>query len=206
MSRGISAPLFVLGLVLCLHAASAEAPEVFSHPSTGFELTKPKTWIYLTTAEIDEAARSIQYDSPEFAEFARKYAITPLVMISKFKEPYDDVNPMVDVYLRPVGPFKGKRPEQILSLALPILGQPLKDVKVVQAPIETTVSGLAAGYARMQYTLELTDGRSFPTTTEIWIVPRGEHYFIISAGTRQDESNGKRSELKAIVDTIKIKP
>jgi hypothetical protein len=36
----------------------------------------------------------------------------------------------------------------------------------------------------MNYTLE-ADGEAFPTTSEIWIVPLAEYFFLIGVGIRE---------------------
>lgn len=40
---------------------------------------------------------------------------------------------------------------------------------------------------------------------EIWIVPRGDYFFLIGAGTRQDEKTGSRQEIRRILDTVKVR-
>jgi hypothetical protein len=59
---------------------------------------------------------------------------------------------------------------------------------------------------RINYSLQASDGRTFPTTSEMWIVPKGDYFFMIGAGTRQDEKTGSRKEIQQIVDSIKVQP
>lgn len=80
----------------------------------------------------------------------------------------------------------------------------VKDVVLVQAPTEVMVAGVASGHARIHYTMELADGRSFPTASELWIVPRGDYFFMIGAGTRQDEKTGTRAEIQGILNSIQF--
>jgi hypothetical protein len=42
--------------------------------------------------------------------------------------------------------------------------------------------------------------------SELWIVPRGDYFFMIGAGTRQDEKTGTRKEIQEILKTVKIDP
>jgi hypothetical protein len=65
------------------------------------------------------------------------------------------------------------------------------------------VSGMKAAYARIDYTLR-AGGEEFPTASELWIVPRGDFFFILGAGTRQDEKSGSRQEIDAIVKSIRL--
>ena len=78
---------------------------------------------------------------------------------------------------------------------------------VAQVPAsDAVVSGLKGAYARIDFTLEATGVGSFPTTSELWIIPRGDYLFIMGAGTRQDEKTGSRAEIRAILDTVRIDP
>jgi hypothetical protein len=58
---------------------------------------------------------------------------------------------------------------------------------------------------RFHYVLRMQDGRTVPTTSELWVVPRGEYFFLIGAGTRRDQSTGSRAEVHAIVDSVVIR-
>jgi hypothetical protein len=67
-----------------------------------------------------------------------------------------------------------------------------------------SVSGLAGAYVRVHYTLQTAENASFPTASELWIVPRGDFFFMIGAGTRQDEKTGTRAEIASIIQSVKI--
>ena len=134
----------------------------------------------------------------------QKYATAPLVAMMKYPEPYDDLNPSFKINIKPLGRLKGIDGKAIVALILPQFQKLLQDYELVQEPVEKEISGLKAGYARLNYTLEIPDGRIFPTTSELWIIPRGDYYFIIGAGTRQDEKTGTRSEIAEILKSLKI--
>src|SRR5574341_401976 len=133
-----------------------------------------------------------------------KYATAPLVAMMKYPEPYDDLNPSFKVNIKPFGPLKGKDGKEVISLIMPQFQKMFKDFRVVQAPKDVNVAGFKAAYARINYSLQTPDGRIFPTTSELWIVPRGDYFFVIGAGTRQDEKNGSRKEIERIMKSIKI--
>ena len=54
--------------------------------------------------------------------------------------------------------------------------------------------------------MQTSGGDSFPVASEMWIVPRGDYFFIIAGATRQDEKSGPRSEIATIINSIKIEP
>lgn len=100
--------------------------------------------------------------------------------------------------------MSGEDPKQILSVLSAPMKNMFQDFVVVVPPSETTVSGLKAAYMKIHYSLQIPDGRSFPTCSELWIVPRGKFFFMIGAGTRQDEKTGKREEVGSIIDSLKL--
>lgn len=184
--------------------ASAGQPDVFANPTAGLEVTKPAEWHYVTAARNLENIKAVKLGDEEFHAAMQKYATAPLVAMTKFQEPYDDLNPSFKVNIKPYGPLQGIPPAELITMIVPQFKKAFKDFELVQPPIEVEVSGIKSTYARMNYTMEIPDGRSFPTTSELWIVPRGDYFFMLGAGTRQDEKNGTRKEIEAILDTLKI--
>jgi hypothetical protein len=190
--------------LLCTASARADQPDVFKSPTVGFEVTKPASWSYRTAEQNLENIRGTKLDDEEFHALMLKYATAPLVVFAKYPEPYDDLNPSFKVNIRPIGQLQGKDPSEVLGVLLPQFEKVLKDFAVVQAPTQVEVSGIKSAYARIHYSLQIPDGRSFPTTSELWIVPRGGYFFMLGAGTRQDEKTGSRKEIEAIVKSVKI--
>ena len=198
--------IVALPLVLWMGVGLANDTDLFQSPTAGFQLTKPASWVFMTAAQNMENIKAMKLSDQEFHEAMQKYATAPLVAIARYPEPYDDVNPSFKVNIKPYGALKGKTPQELISLVVPQFQRTFRDFVLVQPPTDAVVSGLASAYARMNYTMELPDGRTFPTTSELWIVPRGDYFFMIGAGTRQDESTGKREEIRAILETVKIEP
>lgn len=193
----------VLGPLLANLAGSAQ-PEVFTSPTAGFQLTKPADWHYVTAAENLENLKAAELNDAELKAAMEKYATAPLVAMMKHAEPYDDLNPSFKVNVKPYGPLKGKSATELLGLILPQLSKAFPDFQLVQAPKAMEVAGIKSAYARIHYTLRIPDGRTFPTASELWIVPHGDYFFLIGAGTRQDEATGTRAEVQDILRTVKI--
>lgn len=193
-------------LVLAAPAAAAFAVDTnaFSNPTAGLALSKPAGWHYLSAAQNMDNIKRMKLSDEEFHALMKQYASAPLVAMSKYQEPFDDVNPSFKVNLRPFGQLKGIPATELIKLILPQFQKTFKDFVLVQAPGEVKVAGIPSAYARIDYTMELPDGRSFPTSSELWIVPRGDYFFMIGAGTRQDEKTGTRAEIQGILDTVKI--
>lgn len=196
--------LFAVALLLWAVVCISGDADVFKNPTVGFQITKPADWNYITAVRNMENIKSMKLTDEEFQAAMQKYATAPLVAIAKYPEPYDDVNPSFKVNIKPYGDLKGIGPKEIIRLVLPQLQNAFKDFELVQLPTEVSVSGITSAYARMNYTMEISNGRTFPTTSELWIVPHGDYFFMIGAGTRQDEKTGNRDEIQEILRTVKI--
>jgi hypothetical protein len=185
-------------------AFAGKSENTFRSVSVGFEITKPESWQFLTAEQNLENLKRTKLNDEEFHQLMLKYATAPLVAMMKYPEPFDDLNPSLKVNVKPFGQLKGIDPKQLLSLVSGQFASIFKDYKLVEGPIDAEVSGIKSGYLRFNYSLQIPDGRTFPTTSELWIVPRGDYFFMIGAGTRQDEKTGSRKEIQEILKTVKI--
>lgn len=191
-------------LFLFSGAALAAEPNVFSNPTAGFTVTKPVGWHYVTADQNLNNLKAAQLGDKEFQAAMVKYATTPMVAMTKHQEPYEDVNPSFKVNIKPLGQFKGKDPKEIIGVMLPQFQKLFKDFALAQQPTHVTISGLPAAYTRINYTMEVEGIGALPITSELWIIPRGDYFFVLGAGTRQDERTGTRKEVESIVNTIVI--
>ena len=192
----------LVAMVLALSSQSL-AQDVYSNPTLGFSIRKPSSWHYLTADQHRENLKRSDFADPKFKELVTRYARTPFLAITKHKEPHNDLNPSLRVNAREAGNLKGMPPEKVAELSASAFSRMFKDYVVAEGPVATKLSGHPAGYMRVNYTHE-AGGVGWRTTSELWIVPRGDLVFIIGAGTRQDEKSGTRKEVRSIVDTIKI--
>lgn len=202
---GLRLVFFVAAFVVAQTALADEA-NTFKSLTAGFEVEKPAGWRFITAEQNLESLKRGQLDDKEFQAVMARYATAPLVAMVKHGEPFDDLNPSFKVNVRPLGRFKGAVPTELLEFIAPQLARLFKDLVIVQPPVEVQVSGFDAAYMRVNYPLQLADGRTFPTTSELWVVPRGDYFFMIGAGTRPDQKTGSRSEIQSILGTVRIAP
>jgi len=182
---------------------ASTAGETVEIPSLGLSVFRPAGWVTITADENARNIQSVQMDDREFQELAARYATAPVFAIAKYPEPYADLNPSFKVNVRPLGGFAKFAPEDILTTALPTFSRAFKDVRILDGPRPAQVSGRKAAYARLAYTLR-AKGVAVPTISEIWVVPKGSIFFMIGAGTREDEKNGSRAEIRQILDRLRI--
>lgn len=193
-------------MLILSFSVSAENNNKFESVTVGFKVFKPNDWRFVSAYENLVSLNRIRLNNEEFHKLMLKHSTAPLVAMMKYPEPFDDLNPSFKVTTKPLGQFKGLDPKVILDRLIPQFGKIFQNLDLVQPPEDTMVAGLNAAYMRIHYSLTIPDGRVFPTSSELWVVPRGSYFFILGAATRQDEKTGSRVEINKILDTVEIQP
>ncbi len=191
--------LFVLLVAVQANAANSNK---FESITAEFSVLKPNDWQFITAEQNIENIKRTELNDKEFHKAMVKYSTAPLVAMMKYPEPFDDINPSFKVNIKPLGQLKGADPKKILGLILPQFEKIFQDFKLVQVPKDIKVSGHNAAYMKINYSMKIPDGRVFPTTSEMWIIPRGDYFFMIGSGTRQDEKTGTRAEIANILSSV----
>lgn len=193
-------------MLLLSFSVCADNNNKFESVTVGFKVLKPNGWQFVTADENLENINRIRLNNEEFHKLMLKHSTAPLVAMMKYPEPFDDLNPSFKVTTKPLGQFKGLDPKKILAILIPQFEKIFQNLDLVQPPKDTKVAGLDAAYMRIHYSLAIPDGRVFPTSSELWVVPRGSYFFLLGAGTRQDEKTGSRAEINKILNTVEIQP
>lgn len=193
----------LLPILVCLTLAQ-DRSDTYSNPTFGLSITKPTGWHWMTAEQNQENLSKTKLDDEEFQRLITKYASAPMVAITKFEEPYENVNPSVKINVRSIAQLPEKDPVRILKMIMPRFEKVFNEFEINYGPVDTLVSDYGAAYARFYYNMILADSTTFPTCSELWIVPKGDFMFMIGAGTRQDEQTGKREEIAEIIKSIVI--
>lgn len=199
MRRHLTATLFFLFLSFNALADSNE----YINPTIGFHISKPVSWQFssvqtnLSTNRLNNAALS---------QAIIKYSSAPLVVMTKYAEPYPDINPSLKINIKPLGQLAGRDAKDIAGLTLPSLQRIFKDFSIIQPPSDIMLSGMKGAYTRATYSIEGPGIKSFPVSYELWIIPHGNYFLMIAAGTRTDEKTGSRQDIQKILKTMIIEP
>ena len=177
---------------------------VFKNEIFGLSVVKPDEWNFISPEENIENLKRAELKDKELQQLIIKYSNEPLVSMMKYQEPFYGLNPSFKININSLGELPGDKPVDIINLMLPQFQGLFKNYELIKKPEEIDVSGHKAAYTKIYYSLQTKGGREFPTCSELWIVPRGQFFFMIGAGTRQDEKTGKRSEIQKILESLKI--
>jgi hypothetical protein len=183
-------------------SASKVSDEVFHHPGAGFSITKPMDWKYLSPEMVKAASESTKWNDAELEKAIKENPNAPLVVITRYLEPYPTLNPSVAITMVNL-PVEGMPPKDILNMSTEVLKRAYPDLTYVDEVQDANIDGINGAYTKIKYTMAAGD-RKFPTLTRMWLVPRGKIMFTVGMSSPQDGPDVSEEAFKKILSSIKI--
>jgi len=188
-----------------INNAGADDKNIFYNRSLGLLVVKPDSWKVASAQDHMRNLENVVIQDEELYKRIKENPSLPSLAFIKYPEPYNDINPSFALNINFIGEkFIGKDAKEMISALIPGLQKALKDFQLIEGPSDCEVSSLKAAYIKYYNLMVLADGQSFPSCTEIWIVPRGKILFMITINRRQDTGAEDLQEIKSIVSSIKI--
>ena len=184
--------------------AGGAGADSFHSPTTGFTIVKPGDWVFLSAETVAENRANIRLKDKELEEFVRERANMPLVVIARHQEPYDSLNPSVQVLFRPMGEASKMPPADILKATIKVLEGAFGDFTLLDGVKEVEVDGLKGAFFKAGYTVAAPDGREFKTLSSMWLILRGQFAFMISASGPPEGADFSDKEFARILKSVKI--
>src|SRR5688572_1663173 len=149
MNRGIQAVVAVV-VVLLAESVPAQnaAPQRFENATAGIALVRPAGWQTASLQTVQENRQRVQLSDAELQAAMQKAATAPLFVFMKHPEPHPDLNPSIQVTVRPLGQLAGSSPTEIMKVAVGALQKALADFVFVTGITDVQVSGHAAAHMR----------------------------------------------------------
>jgi len=194
-----------MALILsCAVATTVPAQELYENKTLGLSVQKPAKWFFLTDKQNRSNIARTKMSDAEFQSFVRKNSSAPIFMITKYRMPYDDLNPSVKITARPAGRVNARNLLAVAKNTAGAIANRVGKVDAIEGPKSLQISGFPAAYVAIDYTLGTQEGGQFPTKSQMWFVLKGDVLFIVGAGTRQDEKTGSRKEVQQVIDSIRL--
>ena len=183
-------------------SASKSSDEVFHHTGVGFSMTKPGGWKYLSPEIVKTASESMKWNDAELEKMIKNNSNAPLVVITRYQEPYPTLNPSVAITIVNL-PVEGMRPKDILNMSTEVLKRAYPDLAYVDEVQDANVDGINGAYTKIKYTMAAGD-KKFPTLTRMWLVPRGKIMFTVGMSGPQEGSDVSEESFSEILKSIRI--
>ena len=181
----------------------AQDSNTFTSKSLGISLTKPANWVWVTAQEHSEALRNTKLTGDLQKVLARVVPKSPILM-TKYQEPYDGINPNFRADAFPMFGLDGSNPVSMIAGNSTFVPKVVKDYREIQAPKELNLGGFRAAYMKYFYTLETVDGKAYPASAELYVIPMGDYYWCFGIGSSQTSSLEEQEEIYSILKSVKI--
>lgn len=172
----------------------------------GFSIGKPPEWVLTSVQEGVARRELLRHDHPDMAERIEKLAAAPLVAMSRYPSTHTDLNPSVQVAVRPLGPMSGAGPMTVLEAVAAPMAQMLEGFHQVEAPHPVSIGGCDGAAMRATCTISAGMGLKFKVMSRTLVVPRGSFVFIIGMTDRAAGSEVPEAVYQQILDSIEIGP
>lgn len=176
--------------------------DVFRSEIAGIELAKPDGWDFQNLEVIARHRASVKAKDPEFQEAIERLATAPLVVATKHPEPYESLNPSLQVLVRPLGQLQGSTGMELLQLVLPTLASNFEEFKLVEEISETEVGGILGARLTAEYVVKTSDGTVFPSRATIVLVPRESFLFQFSFSGPPSGPDALSDEVEAVLSSV----
>ena len=165
-------------------------------------MTKPMDWNYMSPEMVKRASESTKWNDAELEKAIKENPNAPLVVITRYVEPYPTLNPSVTITMVNL-PVAGMPPKDILNMSTEVLKRAYPDLSYVDEVQDADVDGITGAYTKIKYTMAAGD-QKFPTLTRMWLVPRGKIMFTVGMSGPQDGPDVSDETFKTILSSIKI--
>lgn len=189
-------------------AFASEQQNTYINEIVGIEISKPKSWFFLSKKDASKSRRNVKLYDKEFQKLLQTKDRLLIVTLSKYKNPEErtDVSPTVNIIFSKLGKSSQSPPELILESAIVSgIKKYFDDFEYVLKPTPADLSGKKAAKTIIKYTVENQNGYIFKVKSEMWLVPKGKRALLIGMSAPAQGSDTSEKEFKAILKSIKLK-
>jgi hypothetical protein len=187
--------------VLAVASLSGQSPELLRYPSAGIEVSKPSHWHLSTSQDLVASVKTMSFDRATEAMVTRGLQFL-VVSMTKYKEPYPKLNPVVSVFVFPtVGPVA---PSDFLKVMVNRIRPMMPDLNVTRGPAPVNFLGHDGVHAQYTGTLKTTYG-AFPMVTDDWLITGSNRLIVVDVSVPWENNPALQEEFTGILNTIKIR-
>jgi hypothetical protein len=187
-------------------AAPADSAETdrFRSTAAGVEVRKPHGWFFADLQTVLEQRAHARLKSEEFERLVRENASIPLVVATKYEEPYDALNPSFQMIVRPAGTLEGKPAVEIMTAIENGLRNVFAQYETVEPIREIRVGGRSGARFTAAYTVSNPEGREFAVRSTLVLVPRGKILYQMGFSGTPEGPDRLGEEIESVLASIRF--
>lgn len=196
--------LYLLMFACSTFAQSNYSGNIYQNPKIGLMLEKPQDWLFVSAQQSLRNRENTELLNEQLEQDIRNEANLPTVSIAKYPEPHPTVNPTVQIR-HIVKRSPELKPVDVLKAVIAQMQNGLKDFELTE-PIQTViVSEHKAAWMEAGFTMQTKAGGTFDVHSRMWVVERGEEFFIIGMSGPAEGKDVSEEEFASILSNIRIK-
>ncbi len=202
--RGIYV-VIVLLLAVVQSSAEVNKPTRVENFTAGISIEPPPGWHTATVDQLAENREKTRLSDAKLEQAMKTLATPALFAFTKHPEPYDNLNPSIQIILRPTPPGLATA-TQLLEVTVEALKGAHQDFKTVEPIRELNVGGLPGAGMKVSYTLRTTEGAEFKVLARTWAVKRGNFLVLIGMSGAQEGADVAEEEFSMALASLRIAP
>jgi hypothetical protein len=191
----------ILSVFLAFRAVLFGSEVTYVSPAAGISLVKPASW-HLTAMDLGKS--DCRLDDAALASLLKPKRNIPLVTITKYPEPYDDVNPSFLLSIEPMGKLKGRTAQEILQVIKSSLARTFSNFEVRRNVGAMNCGGLPGADMEVRYLFKTAAGKELASQSRMICLPRGDFFIQITTATAPDPDSATQDALNGIIAALKV--
>ena len=187
------------------HSLPADENRFYS-PVAGISIDKQPSWSFMSLEHELANRQAVSVGNANTDAVMHDSTTAPLVVIARYPEPSEKPNPTLKITLRPLADLRATPPVDIARAVAKVMSQAIPTFEVEGHARALEVGGLPGATFRAHFTLEVPHlQRTFPVSTEAWIVPRGEYAVIVVTSDPTGGAGNYDPDFQAMVKSLVIR-
>lgn len=190
--------LFCLLLVICASSLRAQDERTFTSDPFSLSISAPRSWKLIPASFPTE---EYELRNKNLFDLVKTNRNLPIVRIVKPVEGNRTISPAVQVF---VEPDEGKTPLEFLLSASKSAAAGFEDFRITKKAADTTLNGIKAASIESAFTVAYSGGRSFPSVSRLWVIPRDKMMFVIAVTGQPDDLKALTNDIEFILRSVRF--
>ena len=188
----------------CLVALDADDNNTFHNLCYGIKISKPEKWKFENYQNLLKSDIHFIYKNEEMANKINECPTSYCVLITRYNEPYDGLNPILKVTPVIIKDYANVNPTFILKTYLSLMNNFFNDFSIVQGVNNLKIDGNTAYQVKAKYSVKDNLNRTFRINSGMTIVIKDSIGFVIQTTCAQDGDDLTDKQFDFIINSIKF--
>ena len=197
--------LIITLLIITVNAYSQGKNILYEQKMIGLSISYPDTWNIVSADEYYNNLKGIVLKDQEYAEMIQKYATIPMFALTKYKEPFNDINPSIKMNTKPYGQLKGISLINMSNAIIKQISGMYNEFNIEVEPCEINIANNKVVYFMISFQMSDVKGNNYDVVSEMYFIDKINYFIMIGNSYDKDNKYGAKEEIKNMLSTLVIK-